>query len=132
MAAARSARVTADRVNVEGSYHWACFLAEQTAQLAVRALLHGVGSGATGHDLPAFGRRLGEALDTEISGTLDAALKRLSRHYIPPRYPDAHAADEPATHYGHDDTSEALRDADVIIDFVVSTWQELIELAEEE
>lgn len=130
MAAARSARAAADRVNVKGSYHWACFLAEQTAQLAVRALLHGVGSGATGHDLPAFGRRLSEALDTEISGAVDAALKRLSRHYIPPRYPDAHAADGPETHYGPEDGIEALADTDVVIDFVVSTWQALVEPAE--
>ncbi|MGH7719739.1 MAG: HEPN domain-containing protein [Gemmatimonadaceae bacterium] len=37
-------------------HNWACFLAEQAAQLALKALLHEVGAGPWGHDLTASGR----------------------------------------------------------------------------
>lgn len=43
-----------------GAHHnWRCFLAEQAAQMAMKALLHGLGRGPWGHDL----MELGKALD---------------------------------------------------------------------
>ncbi len=45
--AGRAANVQADAA----LSNWACFLAEQAAQLAIKGLLHGIGAGAWGHDL---------------------------------------------------------------------------------
>ncbi|MGH9228819.1 MAG: HEPN domain-containing protein [Acidimicrobiales bacterium] len=42
-----------------GRHHnWRCFLAEQAAQMAMKALLHGLGRGPWGHDLVDLGNRL--------------------------------------------------------------------------
>lgn len=55
--ALRSAELQADAK----LHNWACFAAEQAAQLATKALLHGLGAAPWGHDLEELGRRLAEA-----------------------------------------------------------------------
>jgi HEPN domain-containing protein len=132
-AAADARRAAAVQV-AAGMHNWACFLAEQAAQLAIKGLLHGIGSGAWGHDLVALGRRLGEAMETELPDRIAAALRRLSRHYIPPRYPDAHPGDSPPlAHYGSSDAEEATSDADLLIEYVQALWADLLaEQTEEE
>lgn len=82
-----------------GVFNWACFSAEQAGQLALKAVLHGVGQGPWGHDLVRLGEMLREA-GIAVSDDVQAALRRLSRHYIPARYPDAHPSGTPSTHYG--------------------------------
>jgi HEPN domain-containing protein len=106
-------------------HNWACFLAEQAAQLAIKALLHGIGAGAWGHDLVHLADTLatatGEAVPTEIT----AAARRLSRHYIPARYPDAHPSGTPGAHYGPEDSAEALADLNFMLLFVDDLWRRL-------
>lgn len=112
------ARLLADA----GLHQWACFLAEQSAQLAVKGLLHGMGAGAWGHDLVELGRAWTEATGDEMAATTASALRRLSRHYIPARYPDAHPAGTPGMHYGADDSAQALADAAAVSGAVAGTW----------
>ena len=112
--------------------NWACFLAEQSAQLALKALLHGVGAGAWGHDLVELGALLVEATVTPLPEAAGAALQRLSRHYIPARYPDAHPAGSPAGHYGPGDARLALEDLSVVLSMVDSLWSLLGSLEEDE
>jgi HEPN domain-containing protein len=113
------------RVQDDGGLHnWACFGAEQAAKLAVKALLHGLGRGPWGHDLPRLGDRLREAGVDVPSETADA-MRRLGRHYIPARYPDAHASGPPGTHYGASDSEEAIVDAEGILAFVDRSWESL-------
>lgn len=106
------------RLQREASLHnWACFSAEQAAQLAVRALLHGLGRGPWGHDLVRLGDGL-EAAGVALPERLAEVMKRLGRHYIPARYPDAHAEGSAAEHYGPADSAEAIADAEAILGFV--------------
>lgn len=107
-------------------HNWACFLAEQAGQLGVKGLLRGMGSSAWGHDLVELGQALGEELDEPLEDDLKAALQRLSRHYIPARYPDAHRSGSPGGHYGPQDTRQASADADLLLEFVDSTWAALV------
>jgi HEPN domain-containing protein len=60
----------------DGPYNWACFSAEQSAPLAVKALLHALGLGPWGHDLMGLGQRLGEA-GLEIPDPVHDSLLRL-------------------------------------------------------
>jgi HEPN domain-containing protein len=100
---------------VEGKRHeWACFLAEQAAQFAVKGLLHAVGEPAWGHDLIALERQVATALDEVWSGLPDEAA-RLSRHYIAARYPDAHPAGSPGSRYRRSDADMARQDAEAVI-----------------
>ena len=117
--------LAAARLNIGGGLHnWACFLAEQSAQLAMKGLLHGVGKAPWGHDLVRFGALASEA-GFDMPDAVGAALRRLGRHYIPARYPDAHPAGPPGPHYGANDAEEALVDAASIIEFVDTSWREL-------
>lgn len=104
---------------------WACFLAEQAGQLAVKGLLHGVGAGARGHDLVRLGEHLADALEVRVPEEVAAALRRLSRHYLPPRYPDAHPAGTPGRHYGPDDAKQAIADVETVMAHVAGAWEEL-------
>ena len=114
-----AARLQADA----GLHNWACFMAEQAAQLALKALLHGLGRGPWGHDLLRLGEMAREAgLD---ASEIEDALRRLSRHYIPARYPDAHPSGPAGTHYGPTDAQEAVRDAERTLGFVDRAWQRL-------
>jgi len=110
------------RVQAEAGLHnWGCFTAEQAAQLAVKALLHGLGRGPWGHDLVRLAGDVvaaGVAVPAEIAD----ACRRLSRHYIPARYPDAHPSGSPGGHYGASDAEDALRDAAAVLVFVDRAW----------
>ena len=53
------------------------------------------------------------------------ALRRLGRHYIPARYPDAHPSGPAGLHYGPADADEALRDVGAVLDFVARAWSSL-------
>jgi HEPN domain-containing protein len=107
-----------------GLHNWACFSAEQSSQLAVKGLLHGLGLGPWGHDLLGLGQRLVDA-GLEIPAPVHDALLRLSRHYMPARYPDAHAAGSPGDRYGPTDAAQALDDARAVLDLVDRAWDDL-------
>jgi HEPN domain-containing protein len=115
-----SARVQADA----GLHNWACFAAEQAAQLATKALLHGLGRGPWGHDLVRLGEVAGAA-GVDLQPDVMDAMRRLGRHYIPARYPDAHPSGPAAAHYGGADSAEAIRDAEVVLGAVDEAWRSL-------
>ena len=106
------------------NHNWSCFLAEQAAQLAVKALLHGLGRAPWGHDLEQLTRAVGEA-GVELSDEVTSAARLLARHYIPARYPDAHPAASPGSRYVADDSAAALRAAEALLGFVDRTWRSL-------
>jgi HEPN domain-containing protein len=129
LTAAREARAAAKLQVGAALYHWACFLAEQAAQLALKGLLHGIGAGAWGHDLVELGGRLEQSISASLPTEIATALQRLSRHYSPTRYPDAYPAGAPSAHYSKQDAEQALSDVDVIFDFVNSNWLQVKERA---
>ena len=106
------------------NHNWSCFLAEQAAQLAMKALLHGLGRAPWGHDLEELTRAAGEA-GVALSDRVEAAARLLARHYIPARYPDAHPAAAPGSRYVADDSAAALAAADVLLTLVDRTWESL-------
>ncbi|HJS26440.1 MAG TPA: HEPN domain-containing protein [Actinomycetota bacterium] len=118
--ALESARVNAD----SGLHNWACFLSEQAAQLGLKALLHGLGRGPWGHDLIGLGRMCAEA-GIEVPEDPTQRLMRLARHYIPARYPDAHASGAANDRYGSADSVQAIEDVEATLRFVDDRWKEL-------
>ncbi|CAN5574616.1 hypothetical protein BH23ACT7_BH23ACT7_24690 [soil metagenome] len=106
-------------------HEWACFLAEQAAQLAVKGLLHAVGEDAWGHDLALLEGRAAAMIGRSWSTGIGDAAARLSRHYIATRYPDAHASGDPGAHYRKADADQALEDARVVLAAVERAWETL-------
>jgi HEPN domain-containing protein len=106
------------------NHNWSCFLAEQAARLAAKALLHGLGRGPWGHDVEALVRSIGEA-GVELPDEATSAARLLARHYIPARYPDAHPASSPGSRYVAEDSRAALEAAEELLRFVDGTWEVL-------
>jgi len=104
-----------------GRHNWACFLAEQTAQLALKGLLHGIGAGGFGHSLTKLGEDaagVGLALEPPA---LDA-LARLGRHDQPARYADTHVRGPAHAQYTASDAEQALADARLVLEVVDGAW----------
>ncbi len=90
-----------------------CFYAHQAAEKALKAVWESQGVEARGHGL----NGLSEPLDDVAEATRDAA-RRLNRHYLGTRYPDAHHEGAPAELYTELDAEQALADAERILDDV--------------
>lgn len=100
-------------------YNWACFSAEQGTQLAVKGLLHGVGGAPWGHDLRAL---VDDAQSAGLPASSLEAAARLTRHYIPSRYPDALPGGTAEDNYMRSDADDAIADAESIIAAVDVAW----------
>lgn len=110
-------------------YHWAAFQYEQAAQLALKGLLHGIGRGpdAWGHDVNRLGRAVSRAFGVPLGDRLATGLKRLARHYIPARYPDAVPGEAPSAYYSNQDAESAQEDASAVRDAVQTWWAALLD-----
>ncbi|CAN5605305.1 hypothetical protein BH24ACT26_BH24ACT26_15070 [soil metagenome] len=120
-AAADTAFKSARSQTKAGFFGWACFMCEQAAQLSLKALLHAAGRGEKSHDLTRLWKALHDA-GVDLPPELEDILKRLSRHYVMPRYPDVVPGAEPAAYYSQLDADQALEDARAIIGAVDRTW----------
>lgn len=108
--------------------------AEQAAQCALKALLHGVGMGtaARGHDLLVLIDLCGAHAGLALPDKLRAQLADLSADYQPVRYPDALPGGTPATHYGRAQADRAVRTATSAIAAVEARWNSLQDAGEDE
>jgi HEPN domain-containing protein len=115
---------SARRETAAGTHNWSCFLAEQSAQFALKGLLHGIGVAPWGHDMVSLGGWVADA-GIAVPNQIGDAVTRLGRHYIATRYPDAHASGTASKHYSASDAEQAIADADAILAFVDSSWRML-------
>lgn len=96
-----------------GKHEWACFVAHQAAEKAVKALHLDRGQEAWGHVI----RVLLEDLPSDIAVSpelLDRA-RFLDAFYIPTRYPNGHPEGSPGDHYGALQSREAIEHARAIL-----------------
>src|SRR3989304_3362701 len=80
-----------------GHFEWACFAAQQAAEKAAKALHLHLGTEAWGHSV--FELLDGLPPDRRPSNSLLDLARMLDRHYIPPRYPNAHPSGPPSQFY---------------------------------
>jgi HEPN domain-containing protein len=107
----------AARLNRDNAFHeHACFLAQQSAEKALKAFLYARGQGPVlGHSTLQLA---GEAAALEPSfRPLDAACRRLDQLYIATRYPNLPAG-IPHDFYDRTLADRALADLDTVIDCV--------------
>jgi HEPN domain-containing protein len=98
----------------ENRHEWACFAAQQAAELAVKALHLWHGQEAWGHVIA----RLLTDLPQPAPADLIERAKVLDNFYIPTRYPNGHPEGAPFQHYGTYQSEEAVRNASAIIEYV--------------
>jgi len=105
------ARLSADAGHLE----WSVFAAQQAAEKACKALHLALGGDAWGHDLTSLLGAL--PADRRPPPDVLGRAKALDKHYIPSRYPNGFAAGTPRDHYTEGEARQAIRDAEVIIEF---------------
>lgn len=105
-----------------GDYNWACFKAQQSAEFAVKAFLHGLGLEAHGHSISSLLLKLPVEL---VPLVIIQEAKTLDKYYVPTRYPNAWAEGLPTDYYTHQDALQAIEHAKKIIDWVVKSWKSL-------
>ncbi|HVP18957.1 MAG TPA: HEPN domain-containing protein [Spirochaetia bacterium] len=98
----------------EDRHEWACFAAQQAAELAVKALHLWLGQEAWGHVVA----RLLTDLPQKPPADLIERAKVLDNFYIPTRYPNGHPEGAPFQHYGKYQSEEAIQNAGAIIEYV--------------
>ncbi|MEM0488279.1 MAG: HEPN domain-containing protein [Candidatus Bathyarchaeia archaeon] len=107
-----------------GDYNWACFKAQQSAEFAVKAILHGLGMEAYGHSISALLLKLPREFN---SSSIMQEAKTLDKYYVPTRYPNAWSEGLPTDYYTQQDSLQAIKYAEKIIEWVISTWKSLSE-----
>lgn len=101
---------------VQGGYfEWACFISQQAAEKAVKAVLQRMGAEAWGHSVTQLLRAVAE--QTDVPRDVSAAAAVLDRFYVPARYPNGYAAGKPGDYITQDDANDATSSAEAIIRF---------------
>lgn len=106
-----------------GYYEWACFKAQQAAELAVKALLRAHGVLRGGHSVLKLLETVKSELRLDVSNELMEAAAELDNYYIPPRYPDAYDEGSPYEYYTKSMAERALKEAEAIVRWVEVTWR---------
>jgi HEPN domain-containing protein len=96
----------------DGRHEWACFAAQQAAEMTVKALHLALGQEAWGHVVA----RLLVQLPTAPADLVDKA-KILDNFDVATRYANGHAEGAPFEHYGPLQSDDAIRYAAEIIEF---------------
>ena len=107
-----------------GDYNWACFKAQQAAELAVKALLRGLGLSAYGHSVSRLLREVSSRGVEAPSGVVEAA-SSLDKLYVPTRYPNAWAEGSPHEYYTRSGAENALNQAKDIVEWIERSWRSL-------
>ena len=110
----------AESSRADGRHEWACFAAQQAAEMAVKALHLSRGQEAWGHVVA----RLLQELPVPVADELVEKAKVLDNLYIPTRYPNGHPEGAPYLHYGTIQSQEAIRYAGEILEFVSTAMAE--------
>lgn len=102
---------SARRDQAGGDHDWACFKAQQAAELALKGYLRATREYATGHSVM---KLLGQ-IQCEVPPALLDCARELDKVYIPARYPDAYDWGSPMDYYQRDDSGRALACAESLL-----------------
>jgi HEPN domain-containing protein len=112
------------KFNLSGKrYNVACFLAQQSAEKALKAYLFMKGAEEVwGHSALELCKDA-KSFDFEFS-TLESNASSLDKYYIPTRYPNALPGGIPSQAFDEEDAKRAIFLAEKIIEFIKSKWKE--------
>jgi len=101
----------------EGGFHLVCFLAQQVAEKALKAVLYAQGEEMVlGHSVERLSAQV--ALHVPEISEQGARWAVLDGYYVTTRYPNSLPGSIPARVYQKDAAQEALRLAEEVVDFV--------------
>ena len=98
-----------------GYYEWACFMCQQAAEKALKAVYVERGAEVWGHSVRHLLRGLQAETDPAEYPQLDDCARELDTYYIPTRYPDTQNGGVPYETYQPADANRALACAQRIL-----------------
>jgi HEPN domain-containing protein len=98
-----------------GSYEWACFAAQQSAENGVKAVFLKANHTAWGHSVSALLQQLPPPLQAD--DVLLRAGEELDKHYIPSRYPNAFPQGAPCDYSTAEEAQRAITHTQHILSF---------------
>lgn len=98
-----------------GFFEWACFICQQSAEKALKAVYQGLGGEARGHSVLNLLEGLRESV--EVEEDLFECARSLDRFYIPTRYPNSWGGGSPKDFYTREDAERGLHSAETILRF---------------
>lgn len=104
------------RWSLEGGFHeWACFVSQQAAEKAVKAVYQRLGAESWGHSVASLLEGLEREVD--VPEEVGACGRGLDRYYVPARYPNGWESGAPKDYYREDDAREAVGCAERVLRF---------------
>ena len=107
-----------------GGYSWACFKAQQSAELAIKSILVSMGKNAFGHGLLRLYKDVSEIFGKDIN--VENSVSYLDKLYITPRYPDAFTEGSPWEHFTLNDALLSKESALKIINYVKKVMRQCL------
>lgn len=101
-----------------GFFEWSCFIAQQAAEKAVKALYQRFSGEAWGHSVHDLLRGIAEKV--EVAAWVFESAKGLDRFYIPARYPNGWSSGFPGEYITKKDAKRAISDSKKILRFCKS------------
>lgn len=98
-----------------GFFEWACFIAQQGAEKAVKAVYQKIGGEAWGHSVSDLLKGLHEKIDIPLE--LRENARHLDKFYIPARYPNGWVSGTPSDYISREDAQNAVSNSEKIIQF---------------
>jgi HEPN domain-containing protein len=106
---------TAEDMAKSGSFEWSCFVAQQAAEKAVKAVFQRLNAAAWGHSVLDLIKILSNK--ATVSEELVNCARTLDRYYIPTRYPNSFESGSPYEYFTRKDAEDALVCSKRIIEF---------------
>lgn len=101
-----------------GFFEWACFIAQQATEKAIKAVYQKLGAEAWGHSATDLLKGIKEKLN--VTDDLIDMAKHLDKFYIPARYPNGWASGIPAEYINKEDAQNAISNSEKILQFCES------------
>jgi len=99
----------------DGFFEWSCFIAQQAAEKALKAVIQRLGGEAWGHSTSGLLAVLTEKVDIPVG--LDEGARFLDMYYITSRYPNGWASGIPAKYIREDDAEKAIGCSEELVRF---------------
>jgi HEPN domain-containing protein len=96
-------------------FEWACFISQQAAEKAVKAVYYKLGGEAWGHSVTELLKGLKEKIS--FPDDLLKYSRYLDKFYIPARYPNGWAEGIPSEYITEEDAENAINYSEKIIQF---------------
>jgi len=100
----------------KGYHEWICFIAQQSAEKAIKSLFYEFNLEPWGYSISKLFEELKEKID--IPQEIIEVAKYLDKLYIPTRYPNGFSEGYPGNYYTKNDAEKAIKNAREIIIFV--------------